>query len=227
MPGPYDPKGEPRQATGERRDPKTQFLARLRDLGATDDELAQVDDGWDDLEPDGTPDDEYGRPAFTRQYRDQLLAAGDRELTQLLHDARVEHATGTMSDEDRQLAERDQAYRQAVAEAYERIGGNVDSILAWVGDDPQRAQAVHHLETGPDGAARKTLVGPLEDLLAEHAATADEDPAAAATGAEDGQDGTDPQGDGSDAATGDAATDPAIPEPAPATPRPNDDTGTR
>lgn len=171
MPDPYAPKGWPREATGERRSELDQFLQRLAELGATDEERRLVADGWDQLDPDDTPDDEDG-PAFTRAYRSHLVRMGDHELVALLREAREANDFHSTTEEEAAAreAEREEAarYQQAHTEALERIGGNVQAVLGWVAGDPVRAQVVHVLETGPEGANRKTLVEPLQELLVQH-----------------------------------------------------------
>ena len=178
MPDPYAAKGWPRPATGERRTDLDQFVGRLVDLGAQPDEVQLVRDSWDDLDPDDSTDPE----AFTAARRAELVRMPDDQLRGLLTASRDEHTLGTTTEEEaeahRQMAE----YRQAYQEAAERIGGNVDSVLAWVADDPVRAEAVLELETSPDGADRKTLVGPLRDLLDQGAATDATAPAAGPDG---------------------------------------------
>jgi hypothetical protein len=166
MPNPYAASHRRRvSTTSEGRSELDQFITRLSDLGATDDELTQVREQWDALEPDDTPDDPDLGPAWTRAYRDQLVATGDRELTQLLRRARAEHLEGTTDPDEAEATARRRAYDRALGEAQDRVGGTVAEVLAWVADDPVRAQAVHQLETSSDGANRKTLVEPLADLL--------------------------------------------------------------
>jgi len=179
MPDPYAAKGWPRAATGERRSDLDQFVTRLVDLGAQPDEVQLVRDSWDDLDPDDDTDPE----AFTAARRAELVRMPDAQLRGLLSASREEHELGTTTEEEaeahRQMAE----YRVAYQEAAERIGGNVDSVLAWVADDPVRAEAVLELEQGTDGAGRKTLVGPLRELLDQDATT---DATAAAAGPDGG-----------------------------------------
>ena len=43
--------------------------------------------------------------------------------------------------------------------------GSVDEVLAWVGDDRDRAAQALEVEQAKDEDARKTLLEPLEDLL--------------------------------------------------------------
>jgi len=201
MPDPYAAKGWPRAAggrraiAGERRTELDQFVSRLVDLGAQPDEVQLVRDSWDDLDPDDATDPE----AFTAARRAELVRMPDDQLRGLLSASREEHELGTTTEEEaeahRQMAE----YRVAYAEAHERIGGNMDSVLAWVADDPVRAEAVLELEEGPDGAGRKTLVGPLRDLLDQEDATA----ATAAAAGPDGGAGPEVPPDAPEAATGD------------------------
>jgi len=234
MPDPYAPKGLPRRADGERRSELDHFLTRLEDLGADDEELAQVRDAWDDLEPDDAEPYDDGEPAWTRAERSKLVNASDHELVALLRRARQEHAIGTTDEDDQAEQERRRAYDRAMAEAQERIGGNVQAIIGWVGDDPVRAQAVHQLETSEGGANRKTLVEPLADLLAEHADDDQDDDATTAVEPQEPSDG--PEGPDTPDTTSEASTDaqgpsgeaPATPErPAPAEARPDDDVGSR
>lgn len=204
MPDPYAAKGWPRPATGERRTELDQFVTRLVELGAQPDEVQLVRDSWDDLDPDDSTDPD----AFTAARRAELVRLPDDQLRSMISASRDEHTLGTTTEEEaeahRQMAE----YRQAYQEAAERIGGNVDSVLAWVADDPVRAEAVLELEEGPDGAGRKTLVGPLRDLLDQEAAT---DATAAAAGPEpapgpDGPDGAPEAHSGDQGGAGDGGS---------------------
>ena len=158
MPDPYAA-NEERPAVGEVRGHREEVLERFRQLGATDEELAVVTVEWDDL---------------TGAERDELRFAGDHELTAALERARTEHYEGTHT-EDEEAAERAElAYRAAVVEAGERIGGNVDSVLAWVAGDVDKARAVLETEPPLDAGGRKTLIEPLVELV--NAAAHDEDP---------------------------------------------------
>lgn len=200
MPDPYAAKGWPREVASESRTELDQFVSRLVDLGAQPDEVQLVRDSWDDLDPDDDTDPD----AFTTARRAELVRMPDDKLLALLHASREEHELGTTTEEEAEAARAEAQYRVAVAEAHERIGGNVDSVLAWVADDPVRAEAVLDLETGPDGADRKTLVGPLRDLLGQEAAT---DATAAAAGPDSGAGPEVPPG-ATEAATGDQGAQP-------------------
>lgn len=156
MPDPYAAKGWPRDATGERVGRLDGFTARLRQLGATDDEVAAVRDTWDDYDDDWTP-----------ERKAELLRTTDAELGSMLADVRAEYQQGITSQEQADAAAADAAYRVQFRQAHERIGGNVQSLLDWVAGDPMRARAVLALEEGPDGAGRKTLIGPLRQLLGD------------------------------------------------------------
>ncbi len=166
MTDPYKP-ASPRQpepdlvASGEVRSPLAQFLQRLADLGATADEVQRVADAWDVLDPDDDPDPE----AWTRARRDQFAAAGDTELLAALKATRDEYKLGHTTEEQAAAEQQAATLDAALAEAHGRIAGNVQSILAWVGDDPARAEAVLRLELAPEGASRTTLQGPLVQLL--------------------------------------------------------------
>lgn len=159
MVDPYRSRGARQALTGagEGRNQLGQFVQRLVELGATGDEVQAVVDTWDDLDPDGTPD------GYTRRDRDLLVAQGDNELREQILAARREHRYATTTDQEAAAQARERAYQQALREAQDRIGGNVDAVVAWVGGDVVRAQAVRRLETGPDGASRKTLLAQLPE----------------------------------------------------------------
>jgi len=158
MPDPYQPAGPPRYAASEIRGELDQFLSRLRDLGATPDELAAVARTWDDLDPDDCTDPD----CFTRRHRDELAHAPDDRLRALILDGRAEYEHGTTTQEDADAQAREAAYLAALEEAAGRIGGNVASVLDWVGGDPVRARAMVELESAPEGAQRKTLLAALQ-----------------------------------------------------------------
>lgn len=149
---PYAPKGYPR-VNSETRSPLEQFVSRLRELGATEDEVSAVVATWDDL------DDEW-----TVAERAKVAALGDNELRAMIVDGRREYDVGTTTQEeaDRRAAKANEL--RAMTEAQGRIDGNVSAILAWVGDDKVRAQAALAAER-EGGAPRKTLVAGLEDVL--------------------------------------------------------------
>lgn len=145
---PYTAKGWPRSAP-ESRTNQDQFLARMRDLGASYDELAAAADAWGlDAEED-----------------ERLLYMGDRELRAEIVAVRREYDLGTTSEEELAAQEKAREYKRAVLEASERVGGTIPSIMAWVGDDPVRARVVHVAETSPDGANRSTLLKKLDKIL--------------------------------------------------------------
>lgn len=161
MPDPYAPAGPRRPTVSEVRTPVDQFATRLANLGATPDEVQAVVDAWDDLDPDDAADPD----AWTAGRRDRVFAADDAELQAMIDSARDEYEVGTTTEADAQAKADHAALRAAEAEAAGRIGGNVDSVLAWVAGDAIRAQAVLALEQAPEGANRKTLVGPLTELV--------------------------------------------------------------
>ncbi len=151
-PDPYAPKGYPR-VNSETRSPLEQFTMRLRELGATDDEVSAVVASWDDIDEEWTPAE-----------RARVAGLGDNELRAMIVDGRQEftYSTTTQEDADRKAAKAREM--RAMSEAQERIDGNVAAILAWVGDDKVRAQAALSAEK-EGGAPRKTLVAGLEDVL--------------------------------------------------------------
>ena len=159
MVDPY--RGVPRVVATEVRSPLDDFLDRLRQLGATPDEMDAVARTWDQLDPDDSPDPD----AWTRARREEVRRAGDDYLRALILEGRAEYEYGTTTEKDAAAKAAHAAYAAALAEAQGRIGGTVPAVLAWVGDDPLRAEAVLHLETLPEGANRKSLAAPLRDLV--------------------------------------------------------------
>lgn len=165
MPDPYAPAGPVRaRAAGEVRSPLQQFLQRLADLGATVEEQQGVEDYWDDLDPDGSTDPD----AYTAADRAKLMESDDDALRAIIRAGRDEYNVGTTTEVDAAGRERDHRHNMALAEALGRLGGNVDGVLAWVGDDLVRAQVTYELEAAEDGARRKTLLGPLAALIEKH-----------------------------------------------------------
>ena len=152
MPDPYQAKGYPR-INSETRSPLEQFVLRLRELGATEDEVSAVVASWDDIDEEWTPAE-----------RARVAGLGDNELRAMIVDGRQEftYSTTTQEDADRKAAKAREM--RAMSEAQERIDGNVAAILAWVGDDKVRAQAALSAEK-EGGAPRKTLVSGLEEVL--------------------------------------------------------------
>lgn len=151
-PDPYQAKGYPR-VNSETRSALEQFIVRLRELGATEDEVSTVVASWDDLDEE-----------WTVAERARVASLGDNELRAMIVDGRREYdySTTTQEEADRRAAKAEQL--RAMTEAQGRIDGNVAAILAWVGDDKVRATAALAAER-EGGAPRKTLVKQLEDVL--------------------------------------------------------------
>ncbi len=158
MPDPYQARGYPR-VNSETRSPLEQFVLRLRQLGATEDEVSAVVDTWDEFDPDPHAPD-----AWTHAQRAKVMALGDNELRAMIVDGRreYEYSTTTQEDADRKAAKN--AELRAMNEARGRIDGGVKAILAWVGDDKVRATAALVAER-EGGAPRKTLVAALTELI--------------------------------------------------------------
>lgn len=157
-PDPYAPKGYPR-VNSETRSPLEQFVTRLRELGATEDEVSAVVDTWDDFDPDPTAPE-----AWTHAQRAKVAALGDNELRQMIVDGRREYEIGTVTEEEAARKAAKNAELRAQTEAQGRIDGTISAILAWVGDDKVRATAALAAER-EGGAPRKTLMARLEDVL--------------------------------------------------------------
>lgn len=137
------------------------FLGRLRQLGATDDELAGVAASWEQLEPA----DPANPDAWTLERRTAMVSANDADLVAMIDAARQEWAEATTTEEEQAAAERAAKREALLVDARRAAEGSVAQVLAWVGDDPERAAAVLVVESGPD--ERKTLVRPLAELVAE------------------------------------------------------------
>ncbi len=157
-PDPYAPKGYPR-VNSETRSPLEQFVTRLRELGATEDEVSAVVDTWDDFDADP-----HAPEAWTHTQRARVAALGDNELRAMIVDGRQEYAYSTTTQEDADRKAAKAAELRAMTEVQGRIDGKVPAILAWVGDDKVRAQAALAAEK-EGGAPRKTLVAGLEEVL--------------------------------------------------------------
>lgn len=151
MPNPYQARGAIRVAD-ESVSELDAFIARLRRLGATADEVASVREGWDDFDEDWTPD---RRREFIRQSDDELRAA--------LADVRDEYELGTTTEDEARAAERADRLDAALGAAHEQMGRTVGELIEWVGDDDARAHAVTVWETSEEGGGRKTLVAALAD----------------------------------------------------------------
>ncbi len=152
MPDPYRAKGWPRVNRETRTDLET-FTMRLELLGASPDEVQAVVGGWDDFDGDWTP-----------ERRHELLHMGDDGLRGVIEAGREEYDYANTTEEEAEARVEAQRLRTARSEAAQRIYGTVPSLLAWVGDDQVRAGAVRELETGDEGASRKTLLSALDEI---------------------------------------------------------------
>lgn len=140
-------KGEPRGATrfvSETRSPRDEFIERLAYLGATPDEIEAVRQNWDNPDWDN---------------RDEVIRFSDAELRADLVELRKEYELSTKTDEE--IA--DAALAEARREAFTRKDASVAALVAWVGDDESRAQAVLELE-GERPVPRTTLIAQLDPV---------------------------------------------------------------
>lgn len=160
-----------RGADAEVRSEAEHFARRLRDLGATEDEIGPVLDSWDDLEADDTEVGEGEAPAWTAAYRTELVSAPDAQLLAMILTARDEFAYANTTEAEADAAEHEAKQAQVDADAAEVIGRSVADVLAWVDGDPDRARAALALETAEgQGGNRKTLVEPLSALAEQYTA---------------------------------------------------------
>lgn len=154
--------------TPTKRDVPNETVPKLDDLkrrfailGATDDEIEAMAKAWDEDADDPYSDEE----------KRALIAASDGTIVAMIADVRGEHEFHTTTEEEAEARAANEAFVAAVdaerAEAANVVNGNVDDVLAWVGDDEARASAAIDAERdlrGLDGE-RKTLVEPLLAIL--------------------------------------------------------------
>lgn len=133
-----------------------QLALRMTMLGATDEEVAEFRRSWEQDE-------------WNPGEREQLIGLGDQQLRESILAVRAENDFHSQTPDEAAAIQaqqmRDQYLSELSGEAYERTtSGTVDDVLAWVGDDLDRAGCVLEWETKAE-APRKTLVGPLLSML--------------------------------------------------------------
>lgn len=136
MANPYKGSGPTRRAH-ESVSELDQFVGRLRRLGATDDEVAQVVEGWDRFDEDWTP-----------RRRREFVRASDAEIVADLAALRAEYGGGTGDG-------------GVAGEAARVVDQTAAKVLAWVDGDPVRARAVLPFERMQPDGGRKTLIAAL------------------------------------------------------------------
>jgi hypothetical protein len=132
---------------GEIRSGRDEFAARLRRLGATDDQVAAFDDRWDELGAGvrGMSDDNlravladmgsgFAEPAA-------LTAVSD------VHEPVPGVAEDTTAPSDAELA-------AAAFEADEVAAKSIPDLTEWVGDNPARAAVAYEAEVRREGGGR-------------------------------------------------------------------------
>lgn len=129
---------------------------RLREVGATADEIAGFVAGWDDF---SDPD------AWSPEIRADWLRQSDDSLVTELTAIRLEYSIGTHTEEEADAAKLDHDIHDVMADAEIIIGQSVRSVVEWVGDDRAKASAALALETGQGGANRSTLISALTAIL--------------------------------------------------------------
>lgn len=117
------------------------YLDRLHQLGATEDELMAVIETWDVFDAEWTP-----------ELRKRTTRATDAELLAGLLHTRVEYAHDTTPD--------DGTWQPGM----DIPGGDMITVLAWVGSDRDRAYAAYQTELGRDEFARRDLLSRLFTL---------------------------------------------------------------
>lgn len=144
----------------DRQHPRDAFVDRLRRLGAADDVLDAVANGWDDLEWED---------------RDEWVAMSDEALAAELASIEREHWEGT-HDEDDEAAEQLAAL---LAQAEVIVAEVVAVVTAWVDGDPEagddtshdavwaRAWAVDQAERLRADGPRKGVLGHVAEVLEE------------------------------------------------------------
>lgn len=139
MPNPYAGSGRVRRAH-ESISELDQFVGRLRRLGATDDEVSQVVDGWDQFDDDWTP-----------RRRREFVRSTDAEIVGDLAALRAEYAGAGGGD-------------GMASEAARIVDQTAAKVLAWVDGDPARARAVLPFERMQADGGRKTLIAALSKI---------------------------------------------------------------
>lgn len=153
MPDPYRAASW-RMPAGETRSHMDTYLHRLRVLGAGDDEVNAAEQSYRD------------DPSYRDLVDTHLRHLGDNELRSEIIAVQAEHEFHHTTEAEAVEKAAIARLAHAEAEAAERIGGSVFSLLAWVGDDLFRAQAVLELEQeAPSEHQRSTLVRPLSAML--------------------------------------------------------------
>lgn len=138
------------------RDSLEQFVARLTALDATLDEVDAVRAYWSRPIEEGD------------QTREALLRMTDDELLALIREGREEHELSTHTDDEQRALDWHRAVDVERPEAENQTThGTVEQVRDWVGTNGARAQAALDAERSiPDHEPRKTLVEPLEALVA-------------------------------------------------------------
>ena len=124
---------------------KDDFLMRLRDLGATQDEIDTEAEAWGK---------DPGEDVLLVAMSNENLRA---EILAVRAEDDVHHHTEQEAAEDLAKVRRESVLVQAVG----HMGGTVSQILEWVGNDLERSIAVEELERSDQGANRVTLLRQL------------------------------------------------------------------
>ena len=147
----------------EVRSPLQHVCARLRDLGATQDELEAFAAAWDDIEPD------TGDPlAWTEARRRHLVTCPDAELAWLIADVRTEYAVGTTTLDDALAMERETMLANLAEEAHAIVAKSIPFVMEWVSGDADKARAVLAWERDEGvGGRRVSLIARLAGIAGE------------------------------------------------------------
>ncbi len=151
--------GDPYRATRTRTARQSvseldQFVARIRALGADDDQVHDVVENWDNFES-----------GFTIADRNQLVRSTDTQLREQIMASQDEFRYATTTDEDDDFDRHVKAVAEAEIEALDLMTLPVPKLVEWVGEDRARAIAVSNLEDGPDGGHRKTLLDAVQRII--------------------------------------------------------------
>lgn len=155
----------PARASRERVTRLESFTSRLREVGATEQEIADLVAVWNEN------DDPHDSRWITT--RDRLVRLSDTDLRRLLEQARREYFEHTHTPEEQADAERAAFLEQARAELAISPDHKVADLIEWVAGDPLRAQAALEWEQ-----ARDTTHGPRVTLVNALTPLVESDPAA-------------------------------------------------
>lgn len=154
-PQPYEARGFQTVSEPEVEGELAHFLRRLRELGASPDEIEEFKSRWDQFDDD-----------WTEESRREFVRLPDGDLRAALAQVRAEYDHGTLTEDEERLRDLRAAIDELGPDAHEHSGHNVDGFLEWVGDSDARAAAAVAVEHARD-KPRRGVIDALTDMLGE------------------------------------------------------------